>query len=70
MRQIVNHKLATIAAGVCVLGVLAGAASASVGGAAAGSHNGAGALVLLCLGGFLFPRHPSFGTKWLELIAA
>lgn len=58
MRQIVNHKLATIAAGVCVLGVIAGAASASVGGAAAGSHHGAGALVLLCLGGLLIAKAP------------
>lgn len=58
MRQIVNHKLASIAAGVFALGSVAAIASASVGGAAAGSHNGAGALVLLCLGGLLIAKAP------------
>lgn len=58
MRQVINHKLATLAAGVCVLGVIGGIASASAGGAAAGSHHGAGALVLLCLGGILIAKAP------------
>lgn len=58
MRQIVNHKLAAITAAVCALGLVAALASASVGGAAAGSHNGAGALVLLCLGGLLIAKAP------------
>lgn len=59
MRQIVNHKLASIAAAVFALGSVAAIASASVGTAATNtSHNGAGALVLLCLGGLLIAKAP------------
>jgi hypothetical protein len=59
MRQVVNHKLASLISAICVLGTVAAVASASAAPAAATtSHNGAGALLLLCLGGLLIAKAP------------
>lgn len=60
MRQLVNHKVASISAAVFALGSVAAVATASVAPAASTttSHHGAGALLLLCLGGLLIAKAP------------